>query len=177
MSVNENHWFGIIGLVSELKRCDKAGLVSASIAMAFICIDSISSLARPVKKDRVTRSDFITWVNRHLKGHEDQPYQYRGKDVYAARCAFLHTYGSEATLHSEDSSIIKFVYHDGGKHSFNESIDPNLVVIGVKSFVNDVVWAVDSFLNECSKDPILKARVEPRLKSVLQVSPINENVT
>ncbi len=59
-------------------------------------------------KSKVTRSDFKEWVDTYLTCHENQPYKYRGKDVYAARCAFLHTYGSEAELHESDPDTIRY---------------------------------------------------------------------
>ncbi len=91
--------------------------------------------------------------------------------MYAARCAFLHTYGSEAELH-EDSDSIKFAYHDGGKHEYNPNIDKSLVIIGTKSFVNDVLLAVKAFLEKCKSDSLLRQRVEERLPKVLQTMPL-----
>jgi hypothetical protein len=168
---SEKNWKSIIDLVSELKRCDEYGITTASLAMAYICIDTIANLARPINKPKVTRADFIEFVDTYLKAHPDQPYQYRGKDVYAARCAFLHTYGSEAALHEEDSDTLKFVYHDGGKHQYKPSVEPSLVVIGTKSFINDVIIAVDLFLKKCQSDVSLQQRVESRLVKVLQIMP------
>lgn len=139
--------------------------------MAYICIDAIANLARPTDKQKVTRADFKEWVDTYLKAHPDQPYQYRGKDVYAARCAFLHTYGAEAELHDEEPDTIKFVYHDGGKHQYDPNVELSLVLIGTKSFINDVVIAVETFLEKCQSDEILRQRVEPRLVKVLQVVP------
>lgn len=171
MTDSEGNWKSIIDLVSELKRCDKCGITTASLAMAYICIDTIATLARPTNKSKVTRADFKEFVDTYIKAHPDQPYQYRGKDVYAARCAFLHTYGSEAELHAEDSDTIKFAYHNGGKHQYNPSVQPSLVLIGTKSFINDVVIAVDLFLKQCQSDVTLRQRVESRLASVLQIMP------
>ena len=165
------NWQGIIGLVSELKRCDEYGITTASVAMAFICIDTLASLDRPANKKRVTRSDFKKWVDTYLKCHPDQPYKYRGKDVYAARCAFLHKYGSEGELHEKDPDTIKFAYHNGGKHQYNTNSDNSLVIIGTKSFINDVVCAIDSFQEKCQSDSSLRQRVEERLPSVLQKMP------
>lgn len=139
--------------------------------MSFICIDALASLSRPKDKAKVTRADFKEWVDKHMKAHSEQPYQYRGKDVYAARCAFLHTYGSESELHQEDTDTIKFAYHDGGLHQYNRSFAPRLAIIGTKSFVNDIVHAVEAFLNECRNNAELNARVESRLSQVLQTSP------
>jgi len=70
--------------------------------MSFICIDAMANLSRPKDKTKVTRSDFKTWVDKHLSGAAEQTYKYRGKDVYAARCSFLHTYGAESELHEKD---------------------------------------------------------------------------
>lgn len=166
-----DNWKSIINIVAELKRCDECGITTASVAMVFICIDALANLSRPANKKKVTRADFIEWVDEYLKAHPDQPYQYRGKDVYAARCALLHTYGSEAELHEEDSDIIKFGYHDGGKHQYDPGIERGLAIIGTKSFVNDMVYAVESFFRKCLVDASLKQLVESRLEKVLQTTP------
>jgi len=134
--------------------------------MSYITIDTMASLAMPSDRTQATRRDFITWVDRYLKGHKDQPYQYRGKDVYAARCAFLHTYGSEAKLHSQDDDLRVFGYHDGGKHAYDPKIS-RLVIIGTASFPNDVIIAVESFLRDCMTDANLRGSVGSRLPKML----------
>ncbi len=169
--VSTNNWKAVTGLVKELKCCDQLGLTTASISMAYICIDTLASLARPIDKKKVTCADFKEWVDKYLKVHTDQPYQYRGKDVYAARCAFLHTYGTDAELHDKEPDTIKFGYHDYGENKYNPKVEARLVLIGTKSFVNDVVIATESFLRECQKDQTLRKRVESRLPKVLQVLP------
>ncbi len=168
---NRINWGSIVDMVAEMKRCDENGLINASLAMAFICIDSLANLSRPEGKPRVTRSDFKEWVEAHLKGHPEQPYQYRGKDVYAARCAFLHTYGSTSELHENDTDTLMYAYHNGGRHKYNPEIAPNLVLIGTRSFINDVVCAVESFLNQCEADLSLRGLVETRLVHFLEVQP------
>jgi hypothetical protein len=47
------NWKCIIDLVSELKRCDEYGITTASLAMAYICIDAIANLARPINKKKL----------------------------------------------------------------------------------------------------------------------------
>jgi len=168
----ENDWFLITGLISELKACDEAGLVTASLAMSFVCIDTLTNLGRSEEKARVTRKDFQDWVDKYLKGHADQTYQYRGKDVYAARCAFLHTYGSKAEIHNKDPDILIYGYHNGGRHALDRSIDERMVVIGTRSFVNDVICAANSFMKDCKSDLDLRKRVESRLDGVLGYSSI-----
>jgi len=142
-----------------------------AVVMAYICIDTMAFLSMPDGQEAQTRSDFIAWVDAYLKAHQDQLYQYRGIDVYAARCAVLHAFGSEADLHRKDPSIILFGYHDGGMHFYNPAIDPRLVIIGTAEFLNDVMIGVSSFLDACKTDQGLRARVEGRLPKVLATFP------
>lgn len=112
----------------------------------------------------------------YLKAHPSQPYQYAGIDVYAARCATLHAFGSEADLHRKDKSIRQFGYTDGGQHHFDPQASSNVVIIGLASFVNDVVFAVHSFLAKCRSDVALRTRVESRLDVIFNVLPHPQHV-
>lgn len=145
------------------------------LALSFICMDTMAYLSRPAGQATHTREEFIAWVNKYLKGHPDHQYQYRGLDVYAARCAVLHTYGSEAALHRGDANIKLFAYHDGGRHMHDPHQNPRLVLIGLLSFLNDVRIAVGEFTNDCAADPALRMLVEPRLNSLLTHLPLMAN--
>ena len=166
-------WNAIKDLVDEIKTCEKAGATTSAVAMAFVCIDTMSYLSLPSDRETQGKLDFINWVNAYLKGHEDQPYQYRGLDVYGARCAMLHGYGSDSDFHEKNGSAKKFGYHDGGKHAYDPAVNEHLVMIGTGSFLNDVVHAVSVFLESCKGDADLRARVEARLPRVLATFQVN----
>ncbi len=166
-------WNAIKGLVVEIKTCEKAGATTSAVAMAFVCIDTMAYLSLPADRETQGKGDFIAWVDAHLKGHADQPYQYRGLDVYGARCAVLHAFGSESDFHEKNKDAKKFGYHDGGKHGYDPKVDERLVIIGTASFLNDVVHAVTSFFDVCKNDADLRARVEKRLPKVLASFPIS----
>ena len=126
----------------------------------------------PEEKEQQTRADFIAFVDTYLKAHEDQPYQYRGIDVYAARCAMLHRYGSEAALHRKDPTIKMFGYSGGGgRHFFNPDVSTTLVIIGTASLLNDIAIAVTDYMKACLVDTSLRTRAEQRLPHVLKVFP------
>ena len=57
-----NKWLSIVGMISELKKCDELGVITASLAMGFIAIDTLANLTRDEGKARATRSDFQNWV-------------------------------------------------------------------------------------------------------------------
>jgi len=165
-------WGAINGLIDEIKTCEKAGATTSAVAMAFVCMDTMAYLSLPAGRETQGKADFIAWVDAHLKGHEDQPYQYRGLDVYGARCAVLHAFGSESDFHEKNKDAKKFGYHDGGKHAYDKSVDERLVIIGTASFLNDVVHAVSAFLEGCKADADLRSRVEGRLPKVLATLPV-----
>jgi hypothetical protein len=168
----DSPWAGITGLVHELKQCEAAGHTAAALVLAYVCIDTMAYLALPPDKSEQTNKDFIAWVDTYLKAHADQPYQYRGVDVYAARCAVLHAFSSEAERHRKNTDVLLFGYHDGGQHSVDPEKGPHLVMIGTKSFLNDIVCAVEAFLTACQEDAALRGRVETRLRKILQTFPI-----
>ena len=123
-------WDAIIGIIEEMKKCEEAEAIFAALAMAYVCIDTMAYLSMPESQSEQRRQDFIDWVNTYLRGHPHQPYQYNGIDVYAARCALLHTFGTEAKIHREDPSITMFGYHNGGMHKIDLNISPKLVING-----------------------------------------------
>ena len=163
----------IVNLVREIKKCEEAEATMAAVIMCFVCIDTMAFLAMPAERNRNTRADFVHWVNRYLKADSSQSYQYRGQDVYAARCAVLHSFSAEGDAHRKDRSIIKFGYTDGGQHAFNPDIDDSLAIIGTASFINDVVFAVEEFLRDAQQDTELRVRIGSRLDKVFAVSALS----
>lgn len=165
-------WNGVKALVAEIKRCEQAGATTAAVAMAYVCIDTMAFLSLPADREIQGKTDFIAWVDAYLKGHQDQPYQYRGLDMYGARCALLHAFGSEADFHEKNPDAKKYGYHDGGKHAYDPAVDDHLVIIGTASMINDVLHAITAFMGACKADPDLRQRVEGRLPKILATFPI-----
>jgi pimeloyl-CoA synthetase len=124
-------------------------------------------------KTKQGRSEFIAWTERYFKAHSAQLYQYRGMDVYAARCALLHTFSAEAELHRSDPSLYVFGYHDGGAHYVKQDHAPKVAMIGTASFFNDLTVAVDDFLSEVEDNSELRAAVESRLPMVYKAIPLD----
>jgi hypothetical protein len=166
----------IMDLLAEFNKCEAAGATTAAVAMAFICIDTMAFLALPAGKNKQGRADFIAWVDKYLKGMAEQPYQYRGIDVYGARCALLHAFSSEVDYHQQYPDAKKFGYHDGGKHAYDPAVDKHLVIIGTASFLNDVGIAVGDFVQDLISDLDLRARVASRLPRVLATFSVHQQV-
>lgn len=56
----------------------------------------MASLDGPRAREDVTRQDFVAWVDRYLR--PGSPLECTALELYGARCALLHTYGSESAL-------------------------------------------------------------------------------
>jgi hypothetical protein len=148
-------------LVKELKRCEAGGANLPGLVMAYVRIDSRAYLAMPSGRLEQTRKDFIGWVDTYLRAHASQPYQYRGLDVYAARCAVHHAFSSEAELHRGTQRSASSAT-TAEAHMVDLAKAPRLALIGTASFLNDVVGAAEAFLGQCEEDAALRARVESR---------------
>lgn len=164
-------WKPVLGLIKEIKQSDKSGATTGALALAFVCMDTMAYLSLPAGKNKQGRADFIAWVNTYLICDAKQPYQYRGIDVYGARCALLHAFGSETEYHQKYRESKRFGYHDGGMHAFDPSKSEGIVMISTVSFLNDVVQAVSRFMQACNADEELRKRVANRLPHVLQIFP------
>ena len=163
----------IQGLLEEMRRCEAGKAYGAAAAMGFIIIDTLAFLSMPANQSKQYKEDFFEWVNRYLKADESSPYQYNGLDVYAARCALLHAYGSEAEFHRQDPTIKQFGYHNGTGHRFNPEESESLVLIGIISFEVDLGNALIRFKEAMKTDEELRKRVAARLPNISRTLPIS----
>jgi hypothetical protein len=154
----------LIQLLDEIGKAWNAGATVAALATVYIGLDTMALLACPVGQQSQTRSDFIAWVDKYLKADAASDYQYEGIDVYAARCAVLHSYGSVAALHSGINPPRKFGYMDNGPHKKDDAERFALISIAVLS--HDFSKAMEKFVGEIGTDPELKRRVDSRMASL-----------
>jgi hypothetical protein len=139
--------------------------------MVYVGLDTMALLACPVGKQSQSRADFIAWVDKYLSADTGSEYQYEGIDVYAARCAVLHSYGSVAALHSGANPPRKFGYTDNGPHRKDDT--ERFALISVAVLIHDFSRAMETFINEIRNDSELKRRVDSRIHSLFFMSLLN----
>ena len=149
---SDNKMQPILDLMKEITTCYSNKCFTATVSLSFVLIDLMGSICMAPELVDTTKDQFIDWVDRYLKAAEGQEYQYRGIDIYAARCGLLHTYTAEAALHRKHGSIIIFSYDDGRKHRYNPTIDKSLAIIGIAALMHDLFGAVTSCLQELDKN-------------------------
>jgi hypothetical protein len=165
---------GVMHLLEEIVSCQDAGATVAAAAMVYVCIDTMAFLSLPAGQTTQEKKDFIKWVDTYLNADPIQKYQYRGIDVYAARCSLLHAFSAETEAHRKDPSIVMFGYADNGPHAFDAAESTRLAVISVAVLIHDLCKAVHSFVGAWRTDPDLRARVAGRLNELYNVFPIKD---
>ena len=161
----ENDYQPIQDILEEISMSQDAGALMAALSMIFVGISTMAWLALPVEKISCKRDDFCDWVDRYMKAEPFQPYQYKGIDVYAARCAMLHSYGSVADLHRLNMPPKVYGYLDNGPHRADEG---QVVLISIAVFVRDFSAAVHEFLKSAANDPEVKVRIDSRIDALVR---------
>lgn len=168
MSSGAGGYTPLVQLLGEISKSFDADATVSALAMIYIGLDTMALLACPLGQTSQTRSDFIAWVDRYLKADPTSEYQYEGIDLYAARCAVLHSYGSVSDLHRGQKPPRTFGYVDNGPH--RHSVADRFVLISVASLAHDFSSAAMEFLSGLQSDPDLKARVDSRMPSLFFTS-------
>ncbi len=164
----------IVQMIDEIKKCQAAGATTACLVQIYVYIDALAYINMPITKSKNTKTDFIDWVDKYLKAHPSQAYQYRGIDIYGARCALLHFFSSEAAFHQENPGTIRFGYTNGGKHFFKPDVDSTFAAIGIVSLINDFIIGVGNFLKDlCNRiaDLSEKSVIEKRMNKIFTIIP------
>ena len=149
----------------------KNGHLVASLILTYSATDCMASLIMPEGQKAVKGPDFQNWVDTYMKADPDQPYQYRGVDLWGARCGLVHRYSPHSSL-SENGACKVFQYHNGGGHRYDQSINEDLVVISAPDLIRDFYGAMMLFIESLMKDAELFARATRRMKTLFQIAPI-----
>lgn len=172
MSSGTGGYTPLIQLLREISKAQDAGATVAALAMVYIGIDTMALLACPIGQQDQKNTDFIDWVDKYLKADVASEYQYEGIDVYAARCAVLHSYGSSALLHRRINPPRKFGYADNGPHKKDD--EERFVLISVAVLIHDFFKSMETFMAEVATNSDLKHRVDSRIGSLFLTSLVND---
>lgn len=156
-------------IVNDIHVCLKNNAPTGAVLLTYCAIDAMAFLSMSLSKTKVSRTDYIAWVDKYLKTDKAQPYQYRGIDLYGARCGIAHNYGVESDLCREGKCKV-FAYKPNSlKHFYDPVKHPEMVVLGVELFIRDFYDAVEKFLVDIEKDDELRRRVESRLPKLFRI--------
>lgn len=158
----------------------QAGLVGQVLIQIYAAIDTCGLLDAPPAETKATGATFQAWVKKYMLSFPDT--EFNEVDLWAARCAVLHTFTSESEL-SRSGRARQLHYYTGDKSqphiqhliSFTKALDggSHLPVHygdlceaffqGFKAFAPDL-------LAKCAPS----SAEEQRLRNILQIHPLGE---
>lgn len=138
--------------IAAIQLCVEHGHRMPALILIFTGIDFMASLNRPESEPDVRRQDFLDWAEKYVLPNGD--FSCSSLDLYAARCALVHTYTPISKL-SRQKKAKEILYSWGkadgkGAQAFLDEIGitTNVVVhiddliaafrAGVEQFVRDM---------------------------------------
>ncbi|TMA11717.1 MAG: hypothetical protein E6J89_06980 [Deltaproteobacteria bacterium] len=148
-----------------------------SAVILILCgVDAMAYLDMPASQHDATRNDFVRWAEQYIKFPCNE--QLTGLDLYGARCAMLHNYGTASDL-SRKGKCRQVGYMDESvpEVRFDPNVSKDLVLVSVPALADAFFSGVDKFLVDLfavkKKAPI----AEQRLKKLVQAIPFKQAKT
>jgi len=163
------------GMLKDIHEAWKRKSYRAVLILAFSAIDAMAHLTMSETKDKVTRSDFIAWAEKYLRFRDakgERTLVLPGLELYAARCALVHTYSSEADLHKKGEVKRQVGY--GGEFLPEVAADPNvknLVMVSIRGLVDALSEGVVATLKDITHDEPRRKLFAARLEKMIQELP------
>lgn len=160
-----------------IKRGIRVALENDCLGSAVILIlsgiDAMAYIAMSASQDDVTRGDFVRWAEQYIKFPCSE--QLTGLDLYGARCAMLHNYGTASEL-SREGKCRQVGYMDKSvpEVRFNPNVSNDLVLVSVPALADAFFLGVDKFLVDLFADEKKAPIAEQRLKKLVQALPFKK---
>lgn len=155
-----------VQVVAGVRLCLEKKLLMPALILIYTLMDSFA-WATSDKKSNDIRVTFESWTEKWVLNQKTLPCT--ATDLYAARCAVLHTLTSEAKL-TKSGKACKVTYAWGNADSaqLQATISAlgsrNVVAIHVNDLFDAVCEAMAAVMDECSKDTILEKRLQEAAK-------------
>jgi hypothetical protein len=163
------------GMLKDIHEAWKRKSYRATLILIYSAIDAMAHLTMPGGKDKVSRSDFVDWADKRLLFRDAtgaRTLQLPGLELYAARCALVHTYGSESDLHKDGKVKRQIGY--GDEFIPEVAADPNienLVLVSIRGLVDALSEGVAATLQELAHDEPRRKLFAVRLEKMVQELP------
>src|SRR5262245_13001345 len=83
-----------LGIKQDIDTLLRANGYRGALILTYAAIDCMASLAMPDGRTEVRRQDFVEWAQKYIRF--PGKHQLTGMELYGARCALLHQYGTES---------------------------------------------------------------------------------
>jgi hypothetical protein len=159
------------GIKRDITVCMENGCFRAVVLLLYAAIDAMGYTTLPPGDEKVTRKTFEAWADRWVR--IPGPAKVTSKELYAARCAALHTYGTDSDLsRSGTCRAIGYFRGRGTPAVIADSIEPDVAFVSIDVLCDAVLQGIDDYADELARDDAKWAAFEKRLHNFLQHSAV-----
>jgi hypothetical protein len=161
------------GIKAGIRVTLEGNCLGSAVILILSGIDAMAYLEMPAGQDDVTRSDFVRWAERYIKFPCKD--QLTGLDLYGARCAMLHNYGTASDL-SRKEKCRQVGYMDKSVPAvrYNPKVSRDVVLVSVPALAEAFFSGLDKFLVDLFRDMKKASVAEQRLKNLVQAIPFKQ---
>lgn len=151
--------------IEAAKLCRENGLIMPALVITYVTIDIMATLNRPAGKTKVTRQDFIDWVDTYIIPHLNS--NCNAIDLYSARCGVVHSSIAESDF-TKGGSAKKLIYSWGNKPStdlqdlVDQSKKSDITVVDFDDLLDSLKKGFTEFSASAFSDKELNNRVSSR---------------
>jgi hypothetical protein len=156
-------------MLAAIEHCLDGKFIMPALILIYSTIDNLAWLAPDVTHDDVTRSDFISWVGKFLL--PGSGLSCTGTDLYAARCATLHSYSAESKLSREGrAQEIYYAWGISDEKELQRAIElvgtHDATAIHVDRLFAALRLGADAFFASVRHDDRVRRKVEKRFTNI-----------
>jgi hypothetical protein len=152
-----------VQLPDTIKELFEQGKPTPTILLLYATIDIFASLGRPIDQEDTDPDIFKDWVDKYML-LPDSGLPCNAKDIYAARCGFLHTLTAESRLSRlRYARMVNYVAENiespAAAQARNDPDCIENIFVGMTLFVNAFFNACSLFREKVCSDLDLQNRV------------------
>ena len=156
------------GLLDSIDLLLSRDFHGPSLILVYSTIDILAWLDRSETHEDVTKSDFLSWVDRYLLPILNTIMS--SVDMYSARCSLLHSYSPESKLSREGEARELFYSWGTGKSKDLQEIidttDREAVAIHIERLVDALRSRTLRFLEDVAHSVLILKRAEKLFTNV-----------
>lgn len=158
----------------SLQLLMEARLYNQALIVMYCAMDALAWCSKP--HGRSSRRDFFEWCNKYIKSEK---LGFTCFDLYAARCALLH---SNTVEYETDADIpwIKLEYVVGvseyHRKKILEQAPEEIIVVEVSELIELFFQGVDAFIDDIAHSFTPRRICESRMQQWMRFAPISEDL-
>ena len=158
------------GIKRDIRLLLDQDALRGALLLTLAGIDTMGYLAMEDRQENPTRRSFVAWADRYVRFACAETIT--AMELYAARCAALHNYGTESSL-SRTGKCRQILWMSEAQPEirYNAMKQPGFVVVSIPALAQAFFDGIDRFLVDTYSDPKRKERAEARFKKIMHSLP------